>query len=140
MANAAVQRPRQIAQQNISRNCAGDGRTVGRYMPAGGKGGTDMKCRNCKRPRWAEEYPGRPFFGWCDAINDSPDMDVERECRCFESATNADIIRRMSDEELAEFIDKCEAYGYNDSSIARDGNDKLMSMLDWLQQSAKEDT
>ena len=38
MANAAVQRPRQIAQQNISRNCAGYGRTVGRYMSAGGKG------------------------------------------------------------------------------------------------------
>ena len=38
-----------------------------------------MKCRNCKHPRWAEEYPGRPFFGWCDNINDSPDMDIEPE-------------------------------------------------------------
>lgn len=46
-----------------------------------------MKCRNCKNLRWAEEYPGKPFFGWCDAISDSPDMDIERECRCFEPAT-----------------------------------------------------
>ena len=56
-----------------------------------------MKCRNCKHPRWAEEYPGMLFFGWCDKINDSPDMDIERECRCFEPATNADRIQRMSD-------------------------------------------
>ena len=54
--------------------------------------------------------------------------------------TNADRIRRMTDEELAEFIEKCEAAGYNDSSIARDKNDKLMDMLDWLQQPAEEDT
>lgn len=65
-----------------------------------------MKCRNCKNLRWAEEYPGKPFFGWCDAISDSPDMDIERECRCFKPATNADIIRRMNDEELAEFLER----------------------------------
>lgn len=63
-----------------------------------------MKCRNCKHLRWAEEYPGNPFFGWCDEINDSPDMDIERECRCFEPATNADIIRRMNDEQLAKLF------------------------------------
>ena len=51
--------------------------------------------------------------------------------------TNADRIRSMSDEELAEFIDKCEAAGYNDSSIARDENDQLMDMLDWLQKPAE---
>lgn len=53
--------------------------------------------------------------------------------------TNADRIRAMSDEELAEFIDKCEAAGYNDSSIARDKNNELMNMLDWLKQPAEED-
>lgn len=63
-----------------------------------------MKCRNCKNLRWAEEYPGKPFFGWCDAICDSPDMDIERRCRCFAPTTNADVIRHMSDEELAEHI------------------------------------
>lgn len=47
-----------------------------------------MKCRNCKNLRWDEEYPGKPFFGWCDAIIDSPDMDIERECEHFRQATN----------------------------------------------------
>lgn len=55
-----------------------------------------------------------------------------------ETITNADRIRAMSDEELAEFIDKCEAAGYNDSSIARDKNNQLMNVLDWLQQPAEE--
>ena len=54
--------------------------------------------------------------------------------------TNADRIRRMTDKELAEFIDKCESAGYNDSSIARDKNNQLMDMLDWLQQPAEEET
>ncbi len=93
-----------------------------------------MKCRNCKHPRWAEEYPGRPFFGWCDEINDSPDMDIERECRCFEPATNADIIRRMSDEELAKFLYRYFWGREKDMSIAKH------RIAEWLQQPAKEDT
>lgn len=96
-----------------------------------------MKCRNCKHPRWAEEYPGRPFFGWCDEINDSPDMDIERECRCFEPATNADIIRRMSDEELAKFIAnpcQCEVRPKRDG-FRECGNDLcLQYLLKWLRQ------
>lgn len=103
-----------------------------------------MKCRNCKHPRWAEEYPGRPFFGWCDEINDSPDMDIKRECRCFEPATNADIIRRMSDEELANFlceIRSCDSDGHPCSGCKAErycyaGH---TGMEDWLQQPAEED-
>ena len=100
-----------------------------------------MKCRNCKHPRWAEEYPGRPFFGWCDEINDSPDMDIERECRWFEPATNADVIRRMSDEELAKFIAtpcQCEVMPKRDGS-RECGNDLcLQYLLKWLRQPAEE--
>ena len=102
-----------------------------------------MKCRNCKYLRWAEEYPGMPFFGWCDNVNDSPDMDMERECRCFESATHADIIRRMSDEELAKFIAtpcQCEVRPKRDG-FRECGNDLcLQYLLKWLQQPAEEDT
>ena len=83
-----------------------------------------MKCRNCKHPRWAEEYPGRPFFGWCDEINDSPDMDIERDCRCFEPATNADVIRRMSDEELAKWLE------YEGGGACAE----VCGWLNWLQQ------
>ena len=89
-----------------------------------------MKCRNCKHLRWAEEYPGMPFFGWCDNVNDSPDMDMERECRCFEPATNADRIRRMSDEELAKFLE------YEGGGACAE----VCGWLNWLQSPAEEDT
>lgn len=52
--------------------------------------------------------------------------------------TNADRIRAMSDEELAEFLDTCEARGYQDSSIARDSSGHCIAMLEWLQQPAEE--
>ena len=104
-----------------------------------------MKCRNCKHLRWAEEYPGRPFFGWCDNVNDSPDMDIERKCWCFEPATNADIIRRMNDKELAEFLsnfkdcagDCLVGKGVKNCSEICATKDTLKI---WLQQSAREDT
>ena len=59
---------------------------------------------------------------------------------CFEprEMTNADRIRAMSDEELAEFIDKCEAAGYDDSSIAWRESGEYMDTLDWLRQPAEE--
>lgn len=61
-----------------------------------------VKCRNCKHLGWwKEESSGEMFFGWCSKVLDSPDPDVERECRGFEWATNADRIRTMSDEEMA---------------------------------------
>lgn len=53
-------------------------------------------------------------------------------------STNADRIRAMSDEELADFIDKCEGMGFADSSIARNKNNHRINMLDWLQQPAEE--
>ena len=105
-----------------------------------------MKCRNCKYLRWAEEYPGMPFFGWCDNVNDSPDMDMERECRCFESATNADIIRRMSNEELAKsrVIDYEEYPGaylaIDCEKVFYSEEEAIAAELEWLQQPAEEDT
>ena len=54
--------------------------------------------------------------------------------------TNADRIRAMSDEELADFLDECERCGYHDYSIARTKEGYLMNMLAWLQQPAEETT
>ena len=54
--------------------------------------------------------------------------------------TNADRIRRMTDEELAEFIEKCEAAGYEDSSIAWRESGGTMDTLDWLQKPAEKET
>ena len=49
----------------------------------------------------------------------------EDMCRCREPMTNADRIRAMSDEELAEFL----------IDLADDGNLRIM---EWLQQPAEE--
>ena len=53
--------------------------------------------------------------------------------------SNADRIRAMDDKELSDFIDRCKAAGYNDSSVALDKNNNLMDTLDWLQQPAEEE-
>ena len=39
---------------------------------------------------------------WCEKVVDSPDPDILRDCRYFSHMTNADRIRAMSDEELAD--------------------------------------
>lgn len=66
-----------------------------------------MKCLNCKNLGWGEEYSGKKFFGWCKEVCDAPELDREREREHFVQATNSDIIRRMSDEELACFLKRC---------------------------------
>ena len=71
----------------------------------------NIKCRNC-------------FFyrnEWCEKIVDSPDPEEARDCNYFREMTNADRIRAMSDEELAEFL----------IDLADDGNLKIR---EWLQQ------
>lgn len=76
----------------------------------------NIKCRNC-------------FFyrnEWCEKIVDSPDPEEARDCNYFREMTNADRIRAMSDEELAEFL----------IDLADDGNLKIR---EWLQQPAEED-
>lgn len=66
-----------------------------------------------------------------------------KHCNVYKKAsqiTNADKIRSMTDEELADFLDKCEGKGYQDSSITPINEDGYhMDMLDWLKQPAKED-
>ena len=76
----------------------------------------NIKCRNC-------------FFyrnEWCEKIVDSPDPEEARDCNYFREMTNADRIRAMSDEELAEFL----------IDLADDGNLKIR---EWLQQPAGEE-
>ena len=42
--------------------------------------------------------------GWCEKKIDSPDPNMVRDCQYFWEKTNADRIRAMSDEELAEVL------------------------------------
>ena len=78
---------------------------------------------------------------WCEKVIDSPDPDMQRDCRDFCEKTNADRIRAMSDEELADFIDRCEM---NDIDYAKTFCDLCNGQyecnqcrLDWLQQPAE---
>ena len=41
---------------------------------------------------------------WCEKVIDSPDPDMQRDCRYFCEKTNAQKIRAMSDEELADVV------------------------------------
>lgn len=47
--------------------------------------------------------------------------------------TNADRIRSMSNEELAEFLVDVETHGYHDQSVSG-----TLEMIDWLQAEAEE--
>ena len=55
---------------------------------------------------------------------DSPDQDMQRDCQYFCEKTNADCIRSMDDEELAEFL----------IDLADDGN---LRIREWLKQPAE---
>lgn len=65
--------------------------------------------------------------GTCNCKHDSNSRDNEPCCRCDSRNTNADKIRNMSDEELAEFL------AVHD--LALNGNDlpMLTDWLEWLQ-------
>ena len=76
----------------------------------------NIKCRSC-------------FFyrnEWCEKIVDSPDPEKVRDCAYFREMTNADKIRSMSDEELAEFL----------IDLADDGN---LRIREWLQRPSGEE-
>ena len=54
---------------------------------------------------------------WCEKAIDSPDPDMQRDCQYFCEKTNADRIRSMSDEELAESI-RSMVDGSNNHNVA----------------------
>ena len=89
-----------------------------------------MKCRNCVNLE----------CDWCDMKADSPDPDMERECHWFVQKTNADRIRSMTDEELANKFEEIQlktvkAYG-NDDLLLKGELKKYW--LDWLKQEVGE--
>ena len=64
-------------------------------------------------------------------------QETARRCLDHKSKTNAERILSMNDEELSDFLDKCEARGYQDSSIARDSSGHCIDMIEWLKQPAE---
>lgn len=70
------------------------------------------KCKNCKNLYMAITSDNEYICNWCEKIKDNPHEEIERECEYYESLTNADRIRSMTDEELAEFLSD---YAYDSS-------------------------
>ena len=89
----------------------------------------DVKCKYCKKLK----------NHWCKAVLDSPDEDLTRECRHFIHKTNADRIRAMSDEELAEWFAEIVSCKLCDRLILCTGNSECKeAYLQWLKSEVKE--
>ena len=75
---------------------------------------------------------------WCEKVIDSPDPDMQRDCQYFCEKTNADRIRSMSDEELAEMLWKT---GRNYRAVCADPvvdyNEHRDHLIAWLQHPAE---
>ena len=75
---------------------------------------------------------------WCEKVIDSPDPDMQRDCQHFCEKTNAQKIRAMSDEELADMLWKT---GRNYRSVCADPvvdyNEHRDHLIAWLQQPAE---
>lgn len=65
-------------------------------------------------------------------VLNSPDRDLQRRCKHYQAATNADRIRSMSDEELAKKISGIESF-----ALTCGGGWPPEKWLDWLKQEAK---
>lgn len=63
------------------------------------------KCKNCINFDRAITSDNEYICNWCEKIKDNPHEEIERECDHYVTMTNADRIRSMTDEELAEFLD-----------------------------------
>ena len=106
------------------------------------------KCKNCKYLDTVQNDLRSEPFKWCVCTDDSPVLDMERDCENYAPMTNADRIRSMTDEELAEWItNMCEfeRHGepyksiynldtYNEEEI----HDSYGDLLSWLKAEREE--
>ena len=89
------------------------------------------KCKNCKYLDTVQNDLRSEPFKWCVCTDDSPVLDMERDCDYYAPMTNADRIRSMTDEELADFIINFE----NRFGEEYEGE---QSCLSWLQKESEE--
>lgn len=79
---------------------------------------------------------------WCDKKIDSPDIELIRDCQYYRAKTNADSIRAMTDEALADFINDIwfrflsgnELPGMCDLCYEGSMQKCMTCWLDWLKQ------
>ena len=91
------------------------------------------KCKNCTNLYNMSNENDEIVGKWCPKTNDSPDVESERECEYYKRMTQADRIRSMSDEELADFIEMKQFF-----ALANNGTDGEEYTLKWLQSEVDE--
>ena len=83
---------------------------------------------------------------WCEKVIDSPDPDMQRDCKHFREKTNADRIRAMSDEKLVVFLDGFSGRCLDCAEDAKNKNCPIykeghycrpQDIMEWLQQPAE---
>lgn len=80
------------------------------------------KCKNCKY------FYKRPDITMFTCAEGKPHEDnTVIDCENYDPMTNADRIRSMTDDELADFLVTVESYGYHDQSISG-----TYEMNEWL--------
>ena len=89
------------------------------------------KCKNCKYLDTVQNDLRSEPFKWCVCTDDSPVLDMERDCDYYAPMTNADRIRNMNDEELADFI-------INFDNLFGEEYEGEQSCLAWLQKESEE--
>ena len=102
--------------------------------------GASSKCDNCeimtsvceKLGKYEDlEEQGRLIILPCNCQHNNNSRDNEPCCRCDSRQTNADRIRNMSDEELAEFL------AVHDLGLKGNDLPMLTDWLEWLQSEAE---
>ena len=99
------------------------------------------KCKKCQNIYNLSNKDDVIVGKWCPKINDSPNIERERECKHFKAMSNADKIRSMTDEELAEFINGfstiCELCNLHAGCCNVENTKCKNGILDWLQSEAE---
>ena len=80
------------------------------------------KCKNCKHSCYLLDEYFDPYF-WCNAFEDNFDENREVFCTSYKPKTNAEMLRSMTDVQLASFL---ISFSYGDSKISYD------KILAWL--------
>ena len=62
------------------------------------------KCKNCTNLYNLSDEDDVIVGKWCPKINDSPHLEIEKDCEYYQCMTNADRISAMSVDEMTEFI------------------------------------
>lgn len=89
------------------------------------------KCKNCKYLDTVQNDLRSEPFKWCVCTDDSPVLDMERDCDYYAPMTNADRIRSMTDDELADFI-------INFDNRFGEEYEGEQSCLSWLQKESED--